>query len=84
MSAENISRRSVLGVGIGLGLGFVAGGVLSGCAANKAPLVRTASGGVMKLPSYTAPRSLPGAFISHVDGVGPRTSPTLFRPSNPC
>jgi putative aldouronate transport system substrate-binding protein len=69
--SQELSRRGLLRLGVGLGLGVAGAGVLAACSDNG----KTTGGSNVpqagKLPSYTPPKSVPGASISSVTGVGP-------------
>ena len=63
------NRRRLLGMGLGLGLGALGAGALAACSTGKA--AGGAAPKALRLPTYVQPRSLPGATISQVAGVGP-------------
>jgi putative aldouronate transport system substrate-binding protein len=66
-----VSRRRLLGTGLGLGAGVFAGGALAACGGSDSGGGGSKSAKKLRLPSYSEPRSVPGVTISKVEGVGP-------------
>jgi putative aldouronate transport system substrate-binding protein len=56
-------------MGLGLGIGALGAGALAACGSDKTTSATTSK--ALRLPNYATPRSLPGATISQVVGVGP-------------